>query len=82
MRDWFEAQLAAGLPAFTGTVVSGTLAVKQEAVSELVARWLAASSGQTGAIEPPPLDLVRRWIKTAAVRAEQGTVYIDFEIGI
>ena len=41
MREWIEAQLAAGLPAFAGSAMSGTVAVKQEALNELIAKWLA-----------------------------------------
>ena len=58
MREWFEAQLAAGLPAFAGTVVSGTLAVKQEALNELLANWLAASAAPPGT-RTAPVDLGR-----------------------
>ena len=36
MREWTEAQLAAGLPAFAGSTISGTLAVKQELLNESV----------------------------------------------
>ncbi len=80
MRDWFEAQLAAGLPAFAGSHVSGTLAVKQELLNELLAKWLA-DGGPIGATR---LDVgaAKRAVKSASVRAEAGTLLVDFEISI
>ena len=81
MHDWIATQLAAGLPAFTGSKLSGTLAVKPEVVNELIARWLA---GDTARSDAPRVDLgiVRRAIKTATVRAENGKLLIDVEISL
>ena len=81
MRDWIEAQLAAGLPAFAGSHMSGTLALKQELLNELLGRWLTESAPGT----PPRLpDLapVKRVVKGAAVRAEAGRLLIDFTIAV
>jgi hypothetical protein len=81
MRDWIAAQLAAGLPAFAGSKLSGTLVVKQEAVNELIAKWLAADSAPS---EAPRVDLrvLRTAIKSATVRAETGKLLIDIEISL
>jgi hypothetical protein len=80
MREWFEAQLAAGFPAFAGSRVSGTLSVKQELLNELIAKWLAGAD----AVDSSRLELnaAKRAIKSANVRAEAGTVLVDFEIRI
>jgi hypothetical protein len=82
MRDWFEAQLAAGLPAFSGTSISGTLAIKQEAVNELLANWLAASATPEGAKPPFDVGRARQFLKSAAVRAEPGTLLVDFHVTV
>jgi hypothetical protein len=81
MRDWFQTQLAAGFPAFAGSSVSGTLAVKQEMLNELLAAWLAESALHADGTKGP-LDLGRSVtvIKSATVRAEPGTVLVDFKI--
>jgi hypothetical protein len=83
MREWFDAQLAAGLPAFAGSRLSGTLSVKQELLNELIARWLAApmSSG-AGPGGGSPLDLIRARaaLKSASVRGAPGRILVDFEI--
>ena len=80
MREWFQAQLAAGLPAFRGSSVSGTLAVRQEMVTELLAQWLAAANG--GGDMPVPADTVRKIVKSVSVRAEPGTVLVDFTVSV
>jgi hypothetical protein len=79
MRDWIAAQLAAGLPAFAGSKLSGTLAVKQEVVNELIANWLAGDSApsEAGRVD---LRMLRAAIKSAALRAENGKLLIDVDI--
>lgn len=77
MRAWFEAQLAAGLPAFAGTSLSGTVAVKDELINQLLKEWMA---GRTGAANAPAVDAksLLRHVTNAAVRAEQGRILVDF----
>jgi hypothetical protein len=82
MREWIEAQLAAGLPAFAGSAISGTLAVKQELINELLAAWLADAAKRGGSAKPPDLGKSAGVIKAASVRAEPGTVLVDFKIAI
>jgi hypothetical protein len=82
MREWFEAQVAAGLPAFAGSTISGTVAVKQEVLNELIAKWLAdATPGDAG---PPRVDMAkaRAAVKHARIRGEAGTILLDFDIRI
>ena len=81
MREWIEAQLAAGLPAFAGSHLAGTVAVKQELLNELIATWLASSGGGASG---PPFDLARARaaVKSASVRGEPGRILVDFEIRI
>ena len=80
MQDWIAAQLAAGLPAFAGSSLAGTVAIKQEAINEFIANWLAAD----GASSTPAVDprLARAAIKSAAIRAEPGRILIDIEVRV
>jgi hypothetical protein len=84
MREWLQAQLAAGLPALSGSAISGTIAVKQELINELLARWLAESAQQPASSQTATLDFSRaaHLVKHAAVRAEPGTVLVDFKVSI
>jgi hypothetical protein len=82
MRAWFEAQLATGFPALSGSTVEGTLALSQELLNELLAKWLAETQRPEGVM--PRLDLrpSLRFLRSAAVRAEPGTVLVDFKIAV
>jgi hypothetical protein len=81
MREWIESQLKTGLPAFAGSKMSGTVAVKQELINELLGKWLEdqGPSGTKTWLEFGPSKHV---VKHAAVRAEPGTVLVDFTIVI
>ena len=82
MREWFEAQLAAGLPALAGSQVTGTLAVKQELVNEFIAKWLASPSAPADPQRATAVDLhrLRSAVKNVAVRGEPGRILVDFEV--
>ena len=82
MREWIQAQLGAGLPAFKGTTISGTLAVKEELLNEMLAQWLTMKQVPRSA--PPALDASSslRVIKRAAIRAEAGKILVDFDVAI
>jgi hypothetical protein len=81
MREWIEAQLANGLPAFAGTSVSGTIALHQDLLNTLLSNFLAQAP--TAGVKPP-LDLkgAMTTVKSAAIRVEPGTVFVDFRIAI
>lgn len=83
MDEWLQAQLAAGLPAFRGSAVAGTVALNQELLNELLAQWLAAQAGG-GSATPGALDVNRLLplLKHAAIRVEQGTLLVDFQISV
>ena len=80
MQDWIRTQLETGLPAFAGTAISGTVALRQDLLNELLQQWLT----QTGSRTTPTLDpeRLKAYVKSAAVRAEPGTVLVDFTIAI
>ena len=85
MREWFESQLAAGLPAFSGSHAAGTLAVTPALVNELIATWLTgprSSVASRPAGAPLDLERARTALKSVAVRAEAGRILIDFEIRV
>jgi hypothetical protein len=80
MRDWIEQQLQTGLPAFSGTQIAGTVAVKEELINELLAQWLAATATEDR--RGVDLSQATRFIKAASVRAETGTVLVNFRIDV
>ncbi|HUE84613.1 MAG TPA: hypothetical protein VMO26_00905 [Vicinamibacterales bacterium] len=83
MTEWVQAQVAAGLPAFRGSSFSGTVAVKQELLNELLTGWLAAEAERPVApAAMPGVSQLLPFVKQAAVRAEPGTVLVDFQISI
>jgi hypothetical protein len=83
MDEWVHAQLAAGLPGLRGSAISGTLAMKQELINELLAQWLAAKAQSAGtSSRAPDLSQLLPFLKQAAVRAEAGAVLVDFQISI
>jgi hypothetical protein len=82
MHEWIEAQLAAGLPAFAGSTVSGTMAVKQELVNELIAKWLANDTPLGGGPARFDFSKARSAVKHARIRGEAGTILLDFDIRI
>jgi hypothetical protein len=83
MDEWIQAQLKAGLPALRGSVIAGTVALNQELLNELVAKWLAAS-GERAGVPSGASDLghLLPFLKQASIRAETGTVLVDFHISI
>lgn len=81
MREWIETQLETGLPAFAGSKISGTVAIKQELINELLTKWLAGA-GPSGTKAWPDFAPSKHVVKKAAVRAEPGVVLVDFTIAI
>jgi hypothetical protein len=81
MREWIETQLKAGLPALAGSRIAGTVAVKQELINEALATWLT-SGALSGAGSLPDLAPIKHVVKAATVRAETGTLLVDFTIEI
>jgi hypothetical protein len=81
MREWFEAQLSAGLPALAGSEVSGTLALKQELLNRMLAEWLSQGPSEAAGVK---MDLaqLKHFVKAAQVRADAGTVFVEFRVAI
>lgn len=82
MDEWVRAQLAAGLPAFRGSAIAGTVAVNQELLNELLAQWLAAQARGGAASGALDVRQLLPFLKQAAVRAEEGRVLVDFEVSV
>jgi hypothetical protein len=81
MREWIDAQIAAGLPALAGSRIAGTLAVSPELVNEVLAAWLGRPASAASATTPPwNLDALRAAVKSMSVRAESGRILIDFDV--
>lgn len=84
MDEWLQRQLAAGLPAFRGSTMSGTLALNQDLLNELLASWLAAQTGAASSASAGAFDVSRLlpMLKQASIRVEPGTVLVDFQISV
>lgn len=84
MREWLQQQLDGGLTGFSGSSLSGTIAVKEELLNELVAQWLAAKAGGVPAPPAPPIDPAKllAHVKQLAVRAETGRILVDFKVSV
>jgi hypothetical protein len=83
MDEWIQAQLAAGLPALRGTAVSGTLALSEDLLNELVKQWLAAQrEAPAGASPSFPVHALLPFLEHAEVRAHPGAVLIDFQVRV
>jgi hypothetical protein len=82
MDEWIRTQLSSGLPAFRGSAFAGTLAVNQELLNELLAKWLAQQARDAAAPAAPDVSQLLRFLKQAAIRAETGKLLVDFQISI
>ena len=82
MHEWFIRQVKTGFPAFAGSELSGTLAIRQELINELLAEWLAGSHSPATTTSGEPFAQLVTAVKRAAVRAEAGVIFVDFEIRI
>jgi hypothetical protein len=80
MDEWMRAQLAAGLPAFRGSAIAGTLAVNQELLNKLLTQWLAA--GGSAPVGAPDVRQLLPFLKRAALRAEEGRLLVDFQVAV
>jgi hypothetical protein len=81
MDEWMRAQLAAGLPAFRGSAIAGTLAVNQELLNELLAKWLSQQV-QGAASTGTDVNQLLPFLKQASIRAETGKVLVDFQVSV
>lgn len=82
MQEWLKTQLANGLPAFAGSFLSGTLAVRQELATELVNQLLREMGPAPRANTGNDLAGLVKFVKAISVRADAGTVMIDFKIAV
>ena len=86
MHDWWQQQIATGFAAFSGARVSGSVPISDTLLTELIQDWLAraAAGGEAprpggGAVD---VSAVARLVRHAAVRASDGIVTVDFEVGV
>ena len=77
-------QIENGFPAFAGTKLSGTVAVEQSLLNDLLQEWLTATAQPKSPAPTSGVDLtsLRKLVKEASVRADQGVVMVDFKIAV
>jgi hypothetical protein len=85
MQTWFQDQLARGFPAFAGAIVRGTIPIRQELLNDILAEFLRTDRD----VAPPrtvdpgrAAETLKKLVKSAVVRAEQGVVVIEFELRV
>jgi hypothetical protein len=88
MDEWWREQVASGFAAFQGAHVAGSVPISDRWLNELIQEWLAAAARPAAAAverQPrPALDLaaVARLVRRVTVRASEGVVTVDFEMGV
>jgi len=82
MREWLMAQLDAGLPAFQGSMVEGTLAVNETALNELLAQWRAQPRERTPSPAPFDAGALLDKVSNVAIRLEPSRMLIDFTLKV
>jgi hypothetical protein len=82
MREWWQAQQAQGFPDFHGTVISGSIPVKEALINELIARFLAETGTAPGGPSIVDRRELARFVRSPTVHAEPGVVTVRFEIGV
>ena len=88
MDQWWQEQVASGFAGFTGARVSGTVPISDRLLNDWLQQWLAAAasprpSPASGA-PPPSVDVaaVVKLVRRAEVKASDGVLTVDFEIGV
>lgn len=90
LQAWVRDQLAAGLPAFAGARVTGTVPLPVTVLNELIAQGLADAVAASPSAAPAPradtgtpdLATLLRLVRHVRVDAAPGVVTLDFEVGV
>lgn len=82
MLEWWQSQVARGFPDLAGTVVTGSIPVKEELINELIASYLAQPGDQPAPRAVPDAARLMRQVRSASVHAGPGVVTLRFEIGV
>lgn len=88
LQAWLRDQVAAGLPALTGTRIAGTVPLPVTLLNELIAEAIAdAADRRPEAVARPPsaapdLATMARMVRHVRVDATPGVVTLDFEVGV
>ena len=85
MNEWWRQQVASGFAAFRGAQVSGSVPISDRLLNELIQAWLAqASAGRPEGAPTAPFDAaaLARVVRRASVKASEGVVTLDFEVGV
>ncbi len=84
LQAWVRQQLEAGLPAFAGARVTGSVPVQVSLLNELIAGALADAAAGGGARGggAPSIDVasVARMVRQVRVDAAPGVITLDFEL--
>ena len=88
MDEWWRQQVASGFAAFRGAHVAGSVPIRDGLINELIQEWLTAdASAPPPSAEPPARPAMdaaafARLVRRATVKATDGVVTLDFEVGV
>lgn len=92
MNELIRQLIARDLTDFEGMELRGSIPVRTELVNQLIAVFLNEPESESASVvsvpengEPAakvslPMPLLKRMVRRAAVRAEEGRIILDFEI--
>lgn len=92
LQAWVRQQVEAGLPAFAGARVAGTVPLQvsllndliQQALADAAAGGVSARSSSSSPGGAPSIDIasVARMVRHVRVDAAPGVITLDFEVGV
>jgi hypothetical protein len=82
MNEWLRKQAESGFPAFAGSSLSGTIALQQDLVNDVLAELLGSSGASAERPQPVDLAALRRMVKRVAIRSEVGRLLVDFSVSV
>jgi hypothetical protein len=87
-NDWLQKHIDNGFRDFEGLSITGQVPLKDTVLNELIgdalrsAQQPAAAAPVKQSAAPPDLRPLARLVKKAEVRAVNGAVVLDFQIGV
>lgn len=86
LQAWIRQQVEAGLPAFAGARMAGTIPLQVPLLNDLIAQALADAAGgstREGSSDAPvDLATLARMVRHVRVDAAPGVITLDFEVGV
>jgi hypothetical protein len=89
MKDWIDKQLAGGLPAFEGLVLTGEVPLRDEVLNQVIAELLRGGGGKPAptATQPTPTakfdpQKLLHFVKRLEVKTSEGAIWLRFDVKV